>query len=317
MSKLLVVVGATGKQGGSVIKSILSDSSASSQFKIRGITRDPSKPAAKALESQGVETVAGDIDDKASLVKAFQGAYAVFAVTDYWASMDMKKEIQQGKNMADAAKEAGVQHYIWSNLLNTTKSTNGDLSKIYHFDGKAEIGDYVKEIGLPYTYFLPGFYASNLPGGMIRKNDQTGKYILALPSKPDAQIPIIDIEADTGKFVKAILLDRESNLGKSIFAAENYYTPQQIIDGFKAAYPKAGEGMSYFEMPDDMFLRAMKGMGMPDHGAEEMLQNMKLLNPEYGYYGGASLDESKAIVKEPLTPWGEFVKNAPAFKDLN
>jgi uncharacterized protein YbjT (DUF2867 family) len=104
MSKLLVIIGATGKQGGSVIKSILSDPSASKQFKLRGVTRDASKPASKTLVDQGVEMVSADLDDKASLVKAFEGAFGVFAVTDFWASMDKATEVKQGKNLADAAK---------------------------------------------------------------------------------------------------------------------------------------------------------------------------------------------------------------------
>jgi uncharacterized protein YbjT (DUF2867 family) len=104
MSKLLVVLGATGKQGGSVINSILSDPDAKSTFSLRGITRDTSKPAAQALTAKGVEMVSADLNDKAALGKAFEGAYAVFAVTDYWARMDGGLEIQQGKNAADAAK---------------------------------------------------------------------------------------------------------------------------------------------------------------------------------------------------------------------
>jgi uncharacterized protein YbjT (DUF2867 family) len=104
MSKLIVVIGATGKQGGSVLASLLADSSASEQFKYRGVTRDTSKPAAQALAKQGVEMVAADLDNKASLVKAFKGAYGVFAVTDFWATMDKGAEVQQGKNLADAAK---------------------------------------------------------------------------------------------------------------------------------------------------------------------------------------------------------------------
>jgi len=107
MSNLLVIIGATGKQGGSVIKTILADPNATKQFKLRGVTRDISKPAAKALVDQGVEMVAADLDDKASLVKAFEGAYGVFAVTDFWATMDKDTEVKQGKNMADAAKVCG------------------------------------------------------------------------------------------------------------------------------------------------------------------------------------------------------------------
>jgi len=104
MSKLLVIIGATGNQGGSVIKSILADPNASKQFKLRGVTRDVSKSAAKALTEQGVEMVSADLNDKASLVKAFEGAYGAYAITDFWATMDKDAEVKQGKNMADAAK---------------------------------------------------------------------------------------------------------------------------------------------------------------------------------------------------------------------
>lgn len=102
MSRLLVIFGATGKQGGSVTDAILADKS--TPFKLRGITRDPSKANAKALSARGVEMVAADLGDKASLSAALKGAYGVFAVTDYWATMNSATEIQQGKDIADAAK---------------------------------------------------------------------------------------------------------------------------------------------------------------------------------------------------------------------
>ena len=102
--KLVVVFGATGNQGGSVINSILEDPATANEFKIRGITRDPSKPNAKALEAKGVETVAADINSKEQVKAAFKGAYAVFAVTNYWEKMDAALEEQQGRNIADAAK---------------------------------------------------------------------------------------------------------------------------------------------------------------------------------------------------------------------
>lgn len=104
MSKLVVIVGATGKQGGSVIRALLNDPTARSTFKLRGITRDVTKPAAQALTAKGVEMVSGDLGDKASIEKAFKDAYAVYAVTDYWAKMDKEVEVGQGKLLADAAK---------------------------------------------------------------------------------------------------------------------------------------------------------------------------------------------------------------------
>ena len=110
--KILVVFGATGNQGGSVINSILSDSKTSNQFKIRGITRDPSKPNAQALVARGVECVAADINSKDQIKAALQGAYAVFAVTNYWEKMDAELELKQGRNIADLAKVGAFHHLL-------------------------------------------------------------------------------------------------------------------------------------------------------------------------------------------------------------
>ena len=131
--KILVVFGATGNQGGSVINSVLNDPKTASEFKIRGITRDPSKPNAKALEAKGVECVAADINNKDQISAALKGAYAVFAVTNYWEKMDAELEIKQGKSIADAAKvilifdqcvpvilSPRINHYIYRNPASNT-----------------------------------------------------------------------------------------------------------------------------------------------------------------------------------------------------
>jgi uncharacterized protein YbjT (DUF2867 family) len=119
--KVLVIFGATGGQGGSVIKSILADPKAAQQFQIRAVTRDVSKPAAKDLESKGCETVAADLNDKASVTTALKGAYGVFAVTNYWEKLDAELETRQGKTIADVSKELGIKHLVWSSLLDINK----------------------------------------------------------------------------------------------------------------------------------------------------------------------------------------------------
>ena len=111
--KILVVFGATGNQGGSVINAVLGDAKTGNDFKIRGITRDPTKPNAKALEARGVECVAADINSKDQISAALKGAYAVFAVTNYWEKMDAELELDQGKTIADAAK---VRHHPYIRL---------------------------------------------------------------------------------------------------------------------------------------------------------------------------------------------------------
>lgn len=128
--KLLVVFGVTGNQGGSVTKSVLGDPKASQEFRLRGITRDPSKPNAQALAAEGVECVTvcrhakkrmfltfqGDINDKSSLKEALEGAHTVYAMTNYWEKMDDKLEFQQGKNVADVCKVSHAPEYVLADL---------------------------------------------------------------------------------------------------------------------------------------------------------------------------------------------------------
>src|SRR6201994_1960057 len=114
MSKLIAVVGATGAQGGGLIRALLADRDAG--FAARAITRNPDSPAARALADQGVEVVGADLDDEASLTRAFSGAYGVFCMTNFWEHFSPEREKTQARNLANAAKVAGVAHAVWSTL---------------------------------------------------------------------------------------------------------------------------------------------------------------------------------------------------------
>lgn len=312
--KIVVVFGATGNQGGSVIKSILGDPKTAEEFKIRGITRDTSKPNAKALESKGVETVAADINSKDQMKAAFQGAYAVFAVTNYWEKMDAPLEKQQGQNIADLAKEAGIQHLIWSSLYDVNKLTNGKFPNVEHFDSKAAVEQYIRDIGVPATFFMPGFFMSNFET-MINQFSPNKDWTLALPMPPDTPIPCLDAGDDTGKFVKGILTHRDATLGKRILASTDYYTPAQIISLFKELYPKAGANAKVVQPSKDEYKAALAAAGMPPKAQEELYENMAFMN-EFGYYGKSSLEESHSILDENLTTFKEYLAKAKAFKAL-
>ncbi len=174
-------------------------------------------------------------------------------------------------------------------------ATKGKLSKVAHFDSKAHVEDYIRSIDLPASFYMPGFYMSNIPGGMMRQ-DPSGKWTFALPIPGDTSaIPLVDIAEDTGKFVKAILMNRDSTLGKNIYGAVDYYSPDRMVEEFKKVYPEAGATASFAQLPPDVFKGILGKSGMPEQAQEELLENMLLLGKDFGYYGGASLTESHKV----------------------
>ena len=180
MAKIIAVVGATGAQGGGLARAITADPG--SGFTARAITRDPSKDKAKALAAAGAEVVSANLDNVESLKKAFAGAHGVFAVTNFWEHFSGEKEIAQAKNIAEAAKAAGVKHVIWSTLEDTRKLMAADDTRmpilqdkyrVPHFDAKAEAD--ASFAGLPVTYLMTSFYWDNLyMFGLAPKKDDKG-----------------------------------------------------------------------------------------------------------------------------------------------
>lgn len=293
MSKLITVFGATGNQGGSVIRYILSDAQLSKEFSIRAITRDPSKPAAKALAEKGVEVISADL---MSPEKAVAGAHTVFLVTNFWETMSTEKEMAQGKSVADASKAAGVKHIIFSSLINVTKASQGRFVHVQHFDGKAEIEDYIRSTGVPATFFQPGMFMSGF-FGMFKKQDN-GSYRWAHPVKPGgAKLPLFDVQ-DTGKYVKIALKKFPELVGTHIRAAHHYYTSTEIVDQWKEV---TGKELEYVEIPPEVAKQYL-----PPAAADDLLE-MMLLMGDVGYYGGAEIGETDGL-EEPATTWKDFVK---------
>ena len=191
-------------------------------------------------------------------------------------------------------KECSVQHLIWSSLYDVNKLTGGKFPNVEHFDSKAAVEQYIRDLGIPATFFMPGFFMSNLPGGMLRQLPPADDWTLALPMPAGTPIPFFEAGEDTGKFVKGILTHRDKVLGKRVLAATDYYSPSDAISFFKSLYPKAGESAKFVQVSKDDYKGALAKAGMPEKAQEELYENMAFMN-EYGYYGKASLAESHEV----------------------
>ncbi len=187
--KIIAVLGATGSQGGGLVRAILNDPNGG--FAVRALTRDVNSDKAKELAKLGAEVVAADVDDVESLKKAFQGAYGAFCVTFFWNHFSPEKEMANATNMAEAAKAAGLKHVIWSTLEDTRKwvplsddrmPTLQGKYKVPHFDAKGEADEVFTKLGVPVTFLLTTFYWDNaIYFGMGPKRGADGKLAITFP----------------------------------------------------------------------------------------------------------------------------------------
>ena len=232
--KIIAVTGATGAQGGGLVRAILADPTGG--FAVRAITRDVNSEKAKALAQAGAEVVAADIDDEASLAKALADAYGAYFVTFFWAHFSPEKEIAEAANMARAAKAAGVQHAIWSTLEDTRRwiplsddrmPTLMGKYKVPHFDAKGESNRFFTEAGVPTTFLLTSFYWDNLIYfGMGPKKGPDGTLLFTVPM---ADKPLSGIAAeDIGRCAYGIFKRGPEFIGKTVGIAGDHLTGTQM-----------------------------------------------------------------------------------------
>ncbi len=263
--KIIAVVGATGAQGGGLVRAICRDG----EFAARAVVRDPSSEKARALAALGAEVVSGDVDDAESLARAFAGAYGTYCVTFYWAHTSPEREMRQARNLAQASKTAGAQHVIWSTLEDTRKwvplhdqrmPTLMGAYKVPHFDAKGESDGYFRELGLPVTLSYASFYWDNfIYFGMGPRKASDGTLTLDLPLA-DKKLTGIVAE-DIGKCALGVFKRGTQYIGKSVGLASDALTGSQIA----AAFGKVlGRDVRYNAVPFDVY----RGLGFP--GADDL-----------------------------------------------
>jgi len=241
--KLIAVVGATGSQGGGLVRAILDDKSGA--YAVRALTRNATSSSAQALAAQGAEVVEADLDDEASVHKAFDGVYGAFVVTNYWADRTPEEEaartraemeLAQAGNAARAAKDAGVTHLVWSTLEDTrdffgdrtdVPSLDDGRYKVPHFDAKGEADDIFRTTGVPTTYLRTTFYFEAFLQGMGPQRTPDGHLALTLPM---ADKPLSGIaSADIGRTAFEIL-KRPHLINQTISIAGDHLTgPQYAV----------------------------------------------------------------------------------------
>ena len=275
--KLITVFGATGSQGGGLARAILDDPDGG--FAVRAVTRHVDSDKARALAAAGAEVVAADLDDAASVERAMHGAYGAYCVTNFWEHFSPEKELAQARNLAQAAKAAGVQHVIWSTLEDTRRQVPLDDArmptlmgryKVPHFDAKGEANAFFREAGVPTTFLLTSFYWDNLIHfGMEPKPGPDGVLQFVLPMG-DAKLPGIAAE-DIGRSAYGIFKAGPGLAGRTVGIAGEHLSGAEMAAALTAAL---GREVRHAAVTPEQF----RGFGFP--GADD-LGNMFQYNRDF------------------------------------
>ncbi len=297
--KIIAVVGATGAQGGGLVRAIMRDTTG--PFTARVLTRDVNSDKARALATLGAEVVAADVDDLESLKRAFAGAYGAYCVTFFWAHFSGEKETAEGRALAQAAKHARLEHVIWSTFEDTRKwvpltdnrmPTLQGKYKVAHFDAKADANAAFTELGVPTTFLLTSFYWENMIYvGAGPKKGPDGNLAITFPMG-DKKLPGIASE-DIGKCAYGIFKRGREFIGKTVGVAGEHLTGAQMA----AALTKAlVQEVRYNVVPPDVY----RSFGFP--GAEDAGNMFQFKRDfEQDYCGARNVELSRSLNPELQT----------------
>ncbi len=294
--KIIAVVGATGAQGGGMVRAILADRNGA--FAVRAITRNPGSDKARQLRNAGAEVVQGDTDDQDSIERAFEGAYGVFALTNFWEHFSPERELSQARNMAQAAKNTGIHHVVWSTLEDTRKwvpladermPTLMGQYKVPHFDAKGEADAIFRNLGVPTTFLLTAFYWDNLiyfGAGPQRGPEGVLAITFPMDDKPLSSIAVEDI----GKCAYGIFKRGRELIGQTVGIAGEHLTGAEMA---RALTEALGQEVRYNNVPPEVY----RSLGFP--GADD-LGNMFQFKRDFNDYfcGARSLEFTRSLNPE-------------------
>lgn len=266
--KIILVTGATGKQGGATAKHLLKDG-----WKIRALVRDESKATSQELKKLGAELMQGDMKDPAALDKAMSGVYGVFSVQNFW-EHGYEGELKQAKAVIDAAKKAGVKHFLLSTVGGANRNT-----KIPHFEVKFEAETYMKEAGLTFTILRPVFFMENFDS-WFKPSEADGKLIVTMALKADTKLQMIAVD-DIGA-ISAIVFDNpDKYIGKEIEIAGDDLSLKEMAQAFAKA---TGKETTYSELSVDVVRGNSPELAdmfqwFIDKGYEADIKNLKTIYP--------------------------------------
>ena len=266
-NKIILVTGATGNQGGVVAAKL-----AATGWAVRALVRDPGKPASRALVWQGIELVKGDLQDRASLDHALKSVYGVFCVLS-WRAEGVEGEIRKGMNLADAARAAGVRHFIYSSVGGAERSTG-----IPHFDSKWKIEEHLRNSGLPTTVFRPVFMMYNFNAPDMQASILQGRLLMAL--RPEIPMQMLSAE-DLAEFVNKAFEAPADYLGKAIELAGDELTMPQAAEVFSRVL---GREVHFVEQPIEQVMRISRELAIMmewynRHGYRADIKALRALHP--------------------------------------
>ncbi len=266
--KKILVIGATGAQGGGVARALLTRG----EFAVKAMTRNPESKEALVLSEQGAEICRANLDDIDSLIAAMEDVYGVFGITNFWEVLSVEREKQQAQNIALAAKQAGVKHVIWSTLEDTRSYIPKDftgmpmLEEVYrvpHLDAKNETNAYFVDV--PTTYLITSFFWDNLINfGMCPKQNTNGSYDYVMPF--DDKLLAGHVAEDIGKAVSPMFEQPDRFINKTVGIQTDALTLAQMS---QIIAEELGVTVNYIPVDADTF------RSFPFDGAEEIGNNFQ------------------------------------------